>query len=68
VVLAIAALDLVRSSREFLLVEAAKTKSVVNTRQAIEAHPSVVGVVELLTTHLAPKQILVNAHINFKKT
>jgi len=36
------------------------------SRLDCEAHPSVVKVVELLTMHLAPKQILVNAHINLK--
>jgi divalent metal cation (Fe/Co/Zn/Cd) transporter len=46
--------------------EAATTKNVAAIRQAIESHPNVVGVVELLTMHLAPKQILVNAHINLK--
>ncbi|HEX8639383.1 MAG TPA: hypothetical protein VF692_15040, partial [Pyrinomonadaceae bacterium] len=35
-------------------------------RQAINSHPSVVETVELLTMHLAPKQILVNAHVNLK--
>ena len=66
VVLAIVAFDLARSSRGLLLGEAATEKNVAAIRGAIEAHPSVVKVVELLTMHLAPKQILVNAHINLK--
>lgn len=33
--------------------------------QAIESHPNVVKV-ELLTMHLAPKQILINAHVNLR--
>ena len=66
VVLAIVAFGLARSSRGLLLGEAATEKNVAAIRAAIEAHPSVVKVVELLTMHLAPKQILVNAHINLK--
>ena len=66
VVLAIVAFGLARSSRGLLLGEAATEKNVQAIRAAIEAHPSVVKVVELLTMHLAPKQILVNAHINLK--
>ncbi len=66
VVLAFVAFGLARTSRGLLLGEAATTKNVAAIRQAIEAHPSVVSVVELLTMHLAPKQILVNAHINLK--
>ncbi len=66
IVLAIVAFGLARSSRGLLLGEAATEKNVAAIRQAIEAHPSVVKVVELLTMHLAPKQILVNAHINLK--
>jgi cation diffusion facilitator family transporter len=66
VVLAIVAFGLARSSRGLLLGEAATEKNVQAIRGAIEAHPSVVKVIELLTMHLAPKQILVNAHINLK--
>ena len=35
-------------------------------KQAIETHPNVVKVVELLTMHLAPEQILINAHVNLR--
>jgi len=66
VVLAIVAFGLARSSCRLLLGEAATKKNVAAIHQAIEAHPSVVKVVELLTMHLAPKQILVNAHVNLK--
>ncbi len=55
-----------RFSRGLLLGEAAIPKDVEKIRQAIESHSSVNEVVELLTMHLAPKQILVNAHINLK--
>jgi cation diffusion facilitator family transporter len=65
VVLAIVAFVLARSSRGLLLGEAATAKSVDAIRAAIESHPNVREVVELLTMHLAPKQILLNAHINF---
>src|SRR6186713_799623 len=34
--------------------------------QAIESHPNVERVVELLTMHLAPKQILINAHVKLR--
>ncbi|HKS29346.1 MAG TPA: cation diffusion facilitator family transporter [Pyrinomonadaceae bacterium] len=64
VVLAIVAFALARSSRGLLLGEAATRKSVERIRNAILEHPHVCEVVELLTMHLAPKQILINAHIN----
>lgn len=66
VVLAIVAFVLARSSRGLLLGEAATAKSVERIRRAILEHRNVVEVIELLTMHLAPKQILVNAHINFR--
>jgi cation diffusion facilitator family transporter len=66
VVLAIVAFSLARSSRGLLLGEAATAKTVEAIRQAIKEHPNVVEVVELLTMHLAPKQILINAHINLR--
>ena len=66
IVLAIVAFSLARSSRGLLLGEAATRKSVRAIRSAVKEHPNVIGIVELLTMHLAPKQILVNAHINLK--
>ena len=66
VVLAIVAFVLARSSRGLLLGEAATAKSVAAIKGAIESHKNVREVVELLTMHLAPKQILINAHINFR--
>ncbi|HEX8649578.1 MAG TPA: cation diffusion facilitator family transporter [Pyrinomonadaceae bacterium] len=66
VALAIVAFVLARTSRGLLLGEAATPKSVERIRRAILAHPNVVEVVELLTMHLAPKQILINAHINLR--
>jgi cation diffusion facilitator family transporter len=66
VVLAIVAFALARSSRGLLLGEAATEKSREAIRQAILAHPNVCEVIELLTMHLAPKQILINAHVNFR--
>lgn len=66
VVLAVVAFVLARASRGLLLGEAATPKSVARISNAIVEHPNVVEVVELLTMHLAPKQILVNAHINLR--
>ncbi|HEY8188487.1 MAG TPA: cation diffusion facilitator family transporter [Pyrinomonadaceae bacterium] len=66
VVLAIVAFVLARSSRGLLLGEAANPKSWRAIRKAIESHPNVVKVIELLTMHLAPKQILINAHVNLR--
>jgi len=66
VVLAIVAFSLARSSRGLLLGEAATKKSVEAICAAINNHPNVKQVVELLTMHLAPKQILVTAHVNLK--
>ena len=33
----------------------------------MESHPNVERVVELLTMHLAPKQILINSHIKLRQ-
>ncbi|HYY99813.1 MAG TPA: cation diffusion facilitator family transporter, partial [Pyrinomonadaceae bacterium] len=58
-VLAVVAFALARSSRGLLLGEAATEKSREAIRRAILSHPNVCEVVELLTMHLAPKQILI---------
>src|SRR6266542_1258259 len=60
------ALVLARTSRGLLLGEAASPKSWRAIKQAIESHPNVVRVIELLTMHLAPRQILINAHVNLR--
>jgi cation diffusion facilitator family transporter len=65
-VLAVVAFTLARSSRGLLLGEAATEKARERIRLAILEHPNVCGVIELLTMHLAPKQILINAHVNFR--
>lgn len=65
-VLAVVAFALARSSRGLLLGEAATPKTLEAIRSAILAHPNVSDVVELLTMHLAPKQILINAHVQFR--
>lgn len=67
IVLAVVAFALARTSRGLLLGEAATPKSLDAIRNAISGHPSVNEVVELLTMHLAPKQILVNAHVNMRE-
>jgi cation diffusion facilitator family transporter len=66
VVLAVVAFVLGRTSRALLLGESANPKSRQAIKQAIESHPNVVKVIELLTMHLAPKQILINAHVNLR--
>lgn len=65
-VLAVVAFVLARSSRGLLLGEAATPKVLAVIKQAIESHPDVENVVELLTMHLAPKQILINAHLKLR--
>lgn len=65
-VLAVVAFVLARLSRGLLLGEAATPKSLQAITEAIESHPNVVKVVELLTMHLGPKQILINAHVNLR--
>jgi len=65
-VLAVVAFVLARTSRGLLLGEAASPKVLQAIKQAIESHPNVEGVVELLTMHLAPRQILINAHISLR--
>ena len=66
IVLGIVAFALARSARGLLLGEAATPKSTQAIKDVIKNHPNVVHLVELLTMHLAPKQILVNAHVNLK--
>jgi cation diffusion facilitator family transporter len=66
VVLAVVAFVLGRTSRALLLGESANPKSRQAIKKAIESHPNVVRVIELLTMHLAPKQILINAHVNLR--
>jgi cation diffusion facilitator family transporter len=65
-VLAVVAFVLARSSRGLLLGEAANSKVLAAIMKAIESHPNVERVVELLTMHLAPKQILINAHVQLR--
>src|SRR5215208_6134766 len=65
-VLAVVAFVLARSSRGLLLGEAANPKVLAAIKHAIESHPNVEHVVELLTMHLAPKQILINAHVKLR--
>ncbi|HXQ74233.1 MAG TPA: cation diffusion facilitator family transporter, partial [Pyrinomonadaceae bacterium] len=65
-VLAVVAFVLARSARGLLLGEAATPKTLAAIKQAIESHPNVERVVELLTMHLAPKQILINAHVQLR--
>lgn len=64
IVLAIVAFALAKISRGLLLGEAAIPKSVEAMREAVLSHPNVKDVVDLLTMHMAPKQILVNAHVS----
>jgi len=66
VVLAVVAFVLARTSRALLLGEAAHPEEVAAITRAIESHPTVVNVGELLTMHLAPKEILVNAHVKLR--
>jgi cation diffusion facilitator family transporter len=65
-VLAVVAFALARTSRGLLLGEAANPKVLAAIKQAIEGHPNVERVVELLTMHLAPKKILINAHVKLR--
>lgn len=65
-VLAVVAFVLARASRGLLLGEAANAGSIGAIKQAMESHPNVERVVELLTMHLAPKEILINAHIKVR--
>jgi cation diffusion facilitator family transporter len=65
-VLSVVAFVLARTSRGLLLGEAASSQSVQAIAKAIESHPNVIKLVELLTMHLAPKQILINAHITMR--
>jgi len=65
-VLAVVAFVLARASRGLLLGEAANPKEITAIKEAIESHPNVEQVLELLTMHLAPKEILINAHVKLR--
>ena len=65
-ILAVVAFVLARSSRGLLLGEAANPKVLAKIQQAIESPPSVEKIVELLTMHIAPKQILINEHVQLR--
>ncbi len=65
-VLSVVAFVLARASRGLLLGEAASPKVLAAIKQAIESHPNVESVIELLTMHLAPKQILINSHVSLR--
>jgi cation diffusion facilitator family transporter len=65
-VLAVVAFILARASRGLLLGESASSSSIKAITEAIESHPNIVKVIELLTMHLAPKQILINAHLKLR--
>jgi divalent metal cation (Fe/Co/Zn/Cd) transporter len=67
IVLGVVAFVLARTSRGLLLGEAANAKEVAAIKEAIESHPNVEKVIELLTMHLAPKQILINAHVKLQE-
>jgi cation diffusion facilitator family transporter len=66
IVLAVVAFVLGRTSRALLLGEAANPKEVQAITRAIESHANVVRIVELLTMHLAPKEILITAHVKLR--
>ncbi len=51
---------------DFFTGEAANPEDVEAIRQSMKARPNVVDVVNLLTMHLAPKRISVNADVNLK--
>jgi cation diffusion facilitator family transporter len=65
-ILTVVAFILARASRALLLGEAASPKSLAAIIEAIQSHRNVVKVVELLTMHLAPEQILINAEISLR--
>lgn len=65
-VLAVVAFVLGKFSRGLLLGEAATPKNLARIRETMLSHPAVDDIAEMLTMHLAPKRILLNAHINFK--
>jgi cation diffusion facilitator family transporter len=67
-VLAVVAFVLARISRGLLLGEAANPDVLAAIKKAIESHTNVESVVELLTMHLAPKQILINAHVKLRES
>ena len=65
-VLGVVAFVLARFSRGLLPGEAANPDARERIRKAMPKRPNVVEVIELLTTHFAPGQILINAHVNFR--
>jgi len=66
IILLVVAFVLAQQSRGLLLGEAASTEDRQKIRETILSHPQVRDVIDLLTMHLAPDEILVNSHLSFK--
>lgn len=64
--LGVIAFFLYREAKSLLLGEAAHPEDQDKIREVFMNHPRVVDVKELLTMHLSPDQILVNAHVKFQ--
>jgi cation diffusion facilitator family transporter len=66
VLLGVIAVFLYREAKSLLLGEAAHPEDQEKIRSVFSNHPEVTEVKELLTMHLSPTQILINAHLKFR--
>jgi cation diffusion facilitator family transporter len=66
VILALTAVLLAYESKGLLIGESASTRVTDGVRDLASAHPGVAKVNELLTMHLAPRQVLVNLSVDFQ--
>lgn len=57
--------ELGRDTKGLLIGEAASDAHRALLREAVEGHPDVASLVELLTMHIGPRSILVNARVDF---
>ncbi len=65
VLLVVTGFELGRDTKALLIGEAAAPEERRRLREAIESHPQVAQLVELLTMHVGPKSILVAARVHF---
>ena len=66
VLLVVTGFELGRDTKGLLIGEAASREERQALREAIESHPQVAELLELLTMHLGPKAILVAARVHFR--
>jgi cation diffusion facilitator family transporter len=68
IILAIVAMILAKETKSLLIGEAASDELTDNVRALIAQTPGITGVLEVLTLHMGPSDVLVTAHVDFVDT